>query len=74
MQVKRPDDFEKKFWFPTTEDPGNESEHSPIQRRILKELRELAELENQTYQKRTIPNQIPFNVHMDRFTNQREGP
>ena len=45
MQVERPDDNEEKFWFPTPENPGNEPEHSPIQRRNLKELRELAELE-----------------------------
>ena len=42
MQVERPDDNEEKFWFPTSENPGNGSEHSPIQRRILKELQELA--------------------------------
>ena len=45
MQVERPDDKEEKFLFPTPEDPGNESEHSPTQRRILKQFRELAELE-----------------------------
>ena len=45
MQVERPDDNEETFWFPTPENPGYEPEHSPIQRRILKELRELAELE-----------------------------
>ena len=45
MQVERPDDNEEKFWFPTPEHPGNEQEHSPIQKRILKELRDLAEPE-----------------------------
>ena len=45
MQVERPENNEEKFWFPTPENPGNELEHSPIQKRILKELRELAELE-----------------------------
>ena len=45
MQVERPEDNEEKSWFPTRENPGNEQEHSPIQKRILKELRELAELE-----------------------------
>ena len=30
MQVERPDDNEEKFWFPTSENPGNESELSPI--------------------------------------------
>ena len=27
----------ENFWFPTPENPGNEEEHAPIQRRILKE-------------------------------------
>ena len=45
MHVERPEDNEEKCWFPTPENPGNEQEHSPIQKRILKELRELAELE-----------------------------
>ena len=45
MQVERPEDNEEKFWFPTLEHPGNEQEHSPIQKRISKELRDLAELE-----------------------------
>ena len=45
LQVERPEDSEEKFWFPTPENPGNEQEHSPIQKRILKELRELAALE-----------------------------
>ena len=45
MQVKRPKDNEEKFWFPTPEHPGIEQEHAPIQKRILKELRDLVELE-----------------------------
>ena len=45
MQVERPEDNEEKFCFPTPEHPGNEQEHSPIQKRILKELRDLAEIE-----------------------------
>ena len=32
---------DESFWFPTSENPGNEEEHMPIQRRILKEIREL---------------------------------
>ena len=44
--VKRRGDNEEKFWFPTPENSGNESEHLPIQKPILKELRELAKLEN----------------------------
>ena len=45
MQVERPDDKKEKIWFPTPENPGDAEEHSPIQKQILKELRELAELE-----------------------------
>ena len=45
LQVERPEDNEEKFWFPTPEHPGNEQEHSTIQKRILKKLRELAALE-----------------------------
>ena len=43
MQVERPEDSEKIFRFP--ENPGNEQEQSPIQKRNLKELRQLAEVE-----------------------------
>ena len=35
----------ENFWFPTPENPGNEEEHTPIQRRILKEIRELIQKE-----------------------------
>ena len=33
------------FWFPTPENPGNTEEHTPIQTRILKELREIQQKE-----------------------------
>ena len=45
IQVERPEDNEEKFWFPTPEHPGNEQELSPIQKKTLKELRDLAALE-----------------------------
>ena len=32
-------------WFPTPENTGNEDEHSSMQRRILKEIRELIKKE-----------------------------
>ena len=35
-----------RFWFPTPENPGNEAEHTPIQKHILKEIRELEQKEN----------------------------
>ena len=36
---------DQNLWFPTPENPGNEDEHTPIQRRILKEIRELIKKE-----------------------------
>ena len=35
----------ENFWLPTPENPGNEEEHTPIQRRILKEIHELIKKE-----------------------------
>ena len=35
MQVNSPDHAEEKFWVLTPENPGDESKHTPIQRRIL---------------------------------------
>ena len=45
VQVDSSEQTEEKFWFPTPENPGDESEHTPIQQRILRELRELQRLE-----------------------------
>ena len=45
MQVDSPEQTEEKIWFPTPENPGNVSEHTPILQRILRELRELHRLE-----------------------------
>ena len=30
MQIKSPDNTEENFWFPTSENPGDEAEHTPI--------------------------------------------
>ena len=57
MQVGRPGDTEEKFWFPTTENPSKESEHSPIYRWILKKVRELAEVK-----KSWIPEKVKNNA------------
>ena len=41
---KYPQNFEN-YWFPTPENPGNPEEHTPIQKRILRELQALQDLE-----------------------------
>ena len=41
LRRNKQDQQTNTFWFPTPENPGNTEEHTPIQTRILKELREL---------------------------------
>ena len=41
MKIDRNEKNDTKFWFPTPDNPGTESEHTPIQQRILRGLREL---------------------------------
>ena len=45
MKANETEQNDENFWFPTAENPGNEDEHTPIQRRILKEIRELIKKE-----------------------------
>ena len=45
LRTNKPDQQTKAVWFPTPENPGNTEEHTPIQARILKELRELQQKE-----------------------------
>ena len=41
LRTNKPDQQNNTFWFPTPENPGNTEDHTPIQTRILTELREL---------------------------------
>ena len=45
LRTNKQDQQTNTFWFPTPENPGNTEEHTPIQTRILKDLRELQEKE-----------------------------
>ena len=45
LRTNKPDQQTNTFWFPTPKNPGNTEEHTPIQARILKELRELQQKE-----------------------------
>ena len=45
LRKNKPDQQTNTFWFPTPENPGKTEEHTPIQTRILKELRELQQKE-----------------------------
>ena len=41
LRTNKSDQKNNTFWFPTPENPGNTEDHTPIQTRILTELREL---------------------------------
>ena len=43
MKANKCDQTDENFWFPQPEVQGNENEHTPKQRRILKEVSELIE-------------------------------
>ena len=45
LKTSRNDEVNETYWFPTPQNPGNEKEHTPIQTRILNDLRELEQLE-----------------------------
>ena len=45
LKTSKDDELNETYWFPTPQNPGNEKEHTPIQTRILNELRELEQLE-----------------------------
>ena len=45
LKTSKTDKVNETYSFPTPQDPGNEKEHTPIQTRILNELRELEKLE-----------------------------
>ena len=46
LKANRNNDQYEQYWFPTPENPGDEASHTPIQKRILRELRSLQEAES----------------------------
>ena len=45
LKTSKTNEVNETYWFPTPQNPGNEREHTPIQTRILNEIRELEQLE-----------------------------
>ena len=45
LKTSKTDEVNEGYWLPTPQNPGNEKEDTPIQTRILNELRELEQLE-----------------------------
>ena len=46
MKISDNEQNNENSWFPAPENPGNEEEHTPIQRRIINEIRELIKKKN----------------------------
>ena len=44
LKTAKNDEVNETYWFATSQNPGNEKEHTPFQTRILIELRELEQL------------------------------
>ena len=64
LRTNKQDQQTNTFWFPTPENPGNTEEHTPIQTRILKELREL-QLKEELNPKADIESRIKFLKRFD---------
>ena len=45
LKTSKNDEVNETYWFPTPQNPGNRKERTPIQTRILNELRELEQIE-----------------------------
>ena len=64
LRTNKPDQQNNTFWFPTPENPGNTEDHTPIQTRILKELREL-QLKQKLNPKDDIESRVEFLKRFD---------
>ena len=65
LRTNKPDQQTNTFWFPTPKSSGNTDDHTPIQTRILKELREL-QPEEKLNPKDDIESRMEFLRRFDR--------
>ena len=74
LKTSEDNEVNETYWFPTTQNPGNETEHTPIQTRILNELRELEQLEKlNPFENINSRNQFLSNFHWTESTLQLEA-
>ena len=64
LTTNKPDQQNNTFWFPTPENPGNTEDHTPIQTRILTELREF-QLKEKLNPKDDIKSRVEFLKRFD---------
>ena len=59
---------QESYWFPTSKNPGNPEEHTPIQKRILRELQALQDLETLDPTKRSrLSGKVPRKLRLERL-------
>ena len=74
LKTSKNDEVNETYWFPTPQNPGNEKEHTPIQTRILTELREIEQLEKlNPLEKTNSRNQFLSNFNCTDSTLQPEA-
>ena len=74
LMTSKNDEVNETYWFPTPQNPGNEKKHTPIQTRILNDLRELEQLEKLNPLENTISrNQFLSNFDWTDSTLQPEA-
>ena len=73
LKTSKKDEVNETYWFPTPQNPGNEKEHTPIQTRILNELREPEQLEKlNPLQNTNSRNQFLSNFNWTDYTLEAE--
>ena len=74
LKTSKTDEVNKTYWFPTPQNPDKGKEHTPIQTRILKELREPQNLEQlNPVDDINSQNQTLSNVDCKNFTKENEA-
>ena len=69
LKTSKTNEVNETYWFPTPQNPGNEKEHTPIQTRILNELRAgtRAIRKIKPTGKYRLPKSISIQFRLDRF-------
>ena len=74
LKTSKTEEVSETYWFPTLQNPGNGREHTPIQTRILNEIRQLEQLEKLNPLEETdYRNQFLSNFHWSDFTLQLDA-
>ena len=71
LRTNKPEQQNNTFWFPTPENPGKPEDYTPIQTRILKELKIQRHAKTQPTREQRILIQISQTIWLDQHTSNR---